>query len=106
MIHVHRFFDNDAFIKQEILAEVSTYERLIYVIRTIANDLIQSGGVEAQQIVNIKSQLDRKWSMLNKKFQSAPIFKGRVTLRVLVEEVKYKDSDDEVSFIITVFCDL
>lgn len=79
------------------MIQVGKFEPLIYSIRAIANDLIQSGGVEAQQIVNIKTQLDLKWTSLSKKFQSTATFKGRVVLRVLVDEFKFKDLDEEVS---------
>lgn len=79
------------------MIQVGQYELLIYSIRAIANDLIQSGGSEAQQIVNIKTQLDLKWSSLSKKFQSTSLFKGRIVLRVLVDEFKFKDLDEEVS---------
>ena len=79
------------------MIEVGRYEQLIYTIRAIANDLIQSGGDEAQQIVNIKTQLDLKWSALSKKFQNSSMFKGRIVLRVLVDEFKFKDLDEEVN---------
>ena len=82
------------------MVEVGKYEQLIYTIHTIANDLIQTGGDEAQQIANIKTQLDIKWSNLSKKFQSATIFKGRIVLRVFVDEFKFKDMDEEVCYLI------
>ena len=81
------------------MAQVGKYEQLIFTIRTIANDLIQSGGGEAQQLVNIKTQLELKWSALSKRFQTTPIFKGRILLRVFVDEFKFKDLDEEVSFL-------
>ena len=81
------------------MAEANDYERLIFVVRLIANDLIQSGGNEAQQIVKIKSNIDQKWTALSKKLQGTAILKGRVTLRLLVDEMKFKDLDDEVYFL-------
>ena len=82
--------------KQEILIEITTYEQVIYVIHMIANDLIQSGDEDAQQIVNIKSQIDASWMKLEKKFQTSHYFKGRVTLR-FPGEARYKDPEEEVS---------
>ncbi|XP_065062306.1 titin-like isoform X4 [Rhopilema esculentum] len=80
---------------QKLMEEANDYERLIFVVRLIANDLIQSGGNEAQQIVKIKSHLDQKWTALSKKLQGTAILKGRVTLRLLFDETKFKDLDDE-----------
>ena len=82
------------------MAEVGNYEQVIYIIRTIANDLIQSGGDEAQQIAKIKTQLDLKWSALSKKFQNTAVFRGRIVLRVFVDEFKFKDLEEEVRFFI------
>ena len=82
------------------MVEVGKYEQVIYTIHAIANDLIQTGGDEAQQIANIKTQLDIKWSSLSTKFQSATIFKGRIVLRVFVDEFKFKDMDEGVCYLI------
>ena len=66
---------------QEFNLQIQSYEDRLNIIHMAANDMVQERDEEAQVVIRILAQLDKKWNSLHAKIQKCASINKRVEIK-------------------------